>query len=341
MQRKTLEKFKQEIYAKYGDTYTVLSSEYINNKTPIEFKHTICNNTFYARPDIFLNNYKDGCPFCAKNKRKTHQTFEKEFYDIFSKNEYELLGTYVNADTEIKVLHKVCGNTRLVIPHRLLKGDTCLFCSKSKKREIADIKMELKNKCINFELVDNIYKNNKTPISFKCLKCKKIFKARLNDILSNSKECPHCSKRKISKAEFIIKNILEKNNINFETQYTFNDLFIKKKKKTKLRFDFMIYISDRMILLEFDGEQHFKETRRFSKDDVQEIHKKDIMKNEYCIKNDIELMRITFKDYKNIQNIMANLLSSTTIPDECKVVDSSGSKDSAALWREYNADNIV
>lgn len=39
--------------------------EYINNKTPILHKCTICNNTWYANPNNILSK-ESGCPICAK-----------------------------------------------------------------------------------------------------------------------------------------------------------------------------------------------------------------------------------------------------------------------------------
>jgi DNA-directed RNA polymerase subunit RPC12/RpoP len=230
------------------------------------------------------------------------------------------------------------------LPHRLLKKDQCFYCFGSPKRTIESIKSELLEKKLPFEYVDTEYKGNKKPVSFKCKKCNKVFKARPNDILStNQKECPHCSKRKISKAESIIKNILIKENIEFISQRTFKDLTVQSlKRKSRLKFDFSIILNNQEILLEYDGAQHFYATGRFTEEDVLKNHERDILKNDYCIKNKIPLMRITFKDYNNLTKIIKKLLSSTTIPDECKVVDPSGSKDSAALWEQYHsADDIV
>ena len=62
--------------------------------------------------------------------------------------------------------------------------------------------------------------------------------------------CPQCDKD-LSVGSKAIKRYLEKNNIPFEVEYSFNDL----KDKYRLRFDFAIKDSDSNLfaLIEFDG----------------------------------------------------------------------------------------
>lgn len=60
----------------------------------------------------------------------------------------------------------------------------------------------------------------------------------------------------ISLGEEKINKILIENNINFESQKTFPDLY--GKNKHPYFFDF--YLSDYNILIEYDGIQHFQYT---------------------------------------------------------------------------------
>lgn len=100
-----------------------------------------------------------------------------------------------------------------------------------------------------------------------------------------------------SVGELYIKQLLIENKVNFETEYKFSDLY--SIKGGLLRFDFLI--SDNpSYLIEFDGEQHFRSSNRFSIKDVKEIQERDKIKNEYCIKNNISLIRIPFWERQNI-----------------------------------------
>lgn len=94
----------------------------------------------------------------------------------------------------------------------------------------------------------------------------------------------------------LIRKILKENNINFTQQKIFDDC-INPKTQSKLRFDF--YLPDYNCCIEYDGEQHFKETFYF-KDDLKTIQYRDQIKNQYCQKNNINLIRIP---YYNIDKI--------------------------------------
>lgn len=107
MIRKTLEEFKNDMYKKFKNEYIVTDTVYKNNKTPIKVLHTICKKEFLVRPDLILNNYKQGCPYCNKLKLKTTKQFLEEVKKIYG-DEYTVLSEYINADTKIKVKHNIC-----------------------------------------------------------------------------------------------------------------------------------------------------------------------------------------------------------------------------------------
>lgn len=97
--------------------------------------------------------------------------------------------------------------------------------------------------------------------------------------------------------ENIIK-LLNENNIPFKKEYYFEDL----KDEKPLKFDFAIFQNDKLFyLIEFDGEQHFKykNTGWNTQDNFIKRRKHDLMKNTYCFKHNIPLIRIPYnKKYK-------------------------------------------
>ena len=101
----------------------------------------------------------------------------------------------------------------------------------------------------------------------------------------------------ISKGEFKIRELLISANIPFTTQAIFEDCLSPKNKK--LRFDFYI---DNKYLIEFDGEQHYmKEPNQiFSIEDLEKIKLYDEIKNQWCKKNNIPLIRIKFDRLENL-----------------------------------------
>lgn len=91
-----------------------------------------------------------------------------------------------------------------------------------------------------------------------------------------------------SKQEENILKILKENNIHGNIQYTFSDC----KDKNLLPFDF--YIENKYII-EYDGEQHFKNIEFFGGTDgfyIRRAH--DLIKDKYCFDNNIPLIRIPY-----------------------------------------------
>ena len=94
---------------------------------------------------------------------------------------------------------------------------------------------------------------------------------------------------KISKGEFQIIKILQKEGILFEREKRIKDFY-----KGNYRFDF--YIPKLNIYIEFDGEQHFKFTSKFHQkfSDFQIAKERDRRKNSYALANNIPLYRIQY-----------------------------------------------
>ncbi len=95
----------------------------------------------------------------------------------------------------------------------------------------------------------------------------------------------------MSNYEKYIMEILLKEHINFEREKTFHDL-----KQGKYRFDF--YLPSEKIILEVDGEYHWKPIRGNRVLLKQQEH--DRQKNSYCLANNIPLYRIPYWEIKNI-----------------------------------------
>ena len=115
-----------------------------------------------------------------------------------------------------------------------------------------------------------------------------------------------CQSRSIG--ETTIRNLLLKNNLIFQEQYTFFDLV--GKQNNKYRFDFAIFDNNNnklLYLIEYDGIQHFQSTNGWNTaEKVKETQKRDKIKNLYCIKNNIPLIRIPYTilsslDIKDLQ----------------------------------------
>lgn len=106
--------------------------------------------------------------------------------------------------------------------------------------------------------------------------------------------CSLCSPK--SKGEEQIKKILLENHISFEQEKTFNDCRFPDTNRLA-RFDF--YVNNNYII-EFDGKQHFYNTGG-NWQSLSYIQQHDYIKNEYCQKKHIPLIRIPYYKLNSIK----------------------------------------
>lgn len=93
-----------------------------------------------------------------------------------------------------------------------------------------------------------------------------------------------------------IETILQEHNIRYEKEKVFSDFHFNDITNSHPRFDF--YLPDYNLIIEYDGEQHFKEARgsKFKDSTLQDRQQKDMQKNQYCDEKGINLLRIPYTD---------------------------------------------
>lgn len=130
---------------------------------------------------------------------------------------------------------------------------------------------------------------------FKCSFCGNSFNARIGYVASGHTSSCGCLN---SKGEAKILSLLQKMSLNVETQKTFKNCFSVEGQYYK--FDF--YLPEYNLLIEYDGEQHFKAREKgyFTEDTLQIIQQRDAYKNQWCKNNNIPLIRISYIDFDKL-----------------------------------------
>lgn len=274
---------------------------YIDGHTPILHyckKHYI---KWMAMPQNILRG--GGCRDCGNEKigdkfRKTHEQYVKELAEI--NPNLEVVGLYTGS--MIKTLHrcKIDGHEWYVIPNSILQGGGCPECNIRKQiaiqrktheqyvKEVAEVNP-------NVEVIGE-YAGDGIPILHRCLIDGHEWMIRPGSILQGQ-GCPKCN---ASKGEKIIANWLNKNNISYEQQKTFDGC----RNKLPLLFDF--YLTHYNIAIEYNGKQHYEPIDYFGGEEAfKNVVMRDKIKEDYCVKNNILLVKIAYNMniYEELQKL--------------------------------------
>ena len=289
--------------------YLLLSEKYINNHTKLEYmclKHKDKGILQVTWQDIKIGK---GCYYCGIEKIKAKKTIsfndiEKRLMQfnlisLTTKDEYNNMSQKINAINEDKYLFAINLNNIKQFKPTIFGG--------SNPYSIQNIKNWLIKNNIDLEVKSDIFIKANNKLIWTCKKHGD-FETSWNSI-KNGSRCPKCNQ---SKGEEKIFNILKKLNINFISQFKIDNC----KNKRPLPFDYAIFDKNNQlkVLVEYDGEQHYK-VARYSKDKnkmlgkLKDVQKRDNIKNIYCELNNIQLLRIPYWDFNNIEIILTKIIN--------------------------------
>lgn len=281
---RTTGQFIEESIAIWGNKYDYSLVEYVNSFIKVKI---IYDGVIYEQqPRSHLGGLGVESTITIDNFFKRAKSVHGDKYD-YSCSEF------IDSNTPILIGYN--GETFLQKPiYHLYGGNPENIALSIKKDNETYIKECKKNHNNKYTYDKCIYENIKTKVIITC----PVHGDFEQNSLSHLQGCG-CPKCKNSKGETSICCYLDDNNIEYITQHTFDEC----KYKSKLRFDF--YIPSLNSIIEYDGEQHFMSIERFGGDDALMNNKiKDEIKNKYCLDNNINLLRISYLNLKNIHQIL-------------------------------------
>ncbi len=145
-----------------------------------------------------------------------------------------------------------------------------------------------------FSYINSTYKNSHSKIEIICIKHGSFLQTATDHL--SKKGCPQCNQ---SKGENEIEKYLKLRNIEFEKQKRFDGC----RNVRPLPFDF--YLPTYNVLIEYDGEHHFKKT--IYSNDLESIKINDQIKTNFAIDENYKLIRISYKNLNKIQNILSEI----------------------------------
>ena len=284
----------------------LLSKTYEGVFSPIELQCE-CENKFVTTFHAFKDKGKRYCNDCGeKIRRKKISTYT--YHDVMSyiKSKGCLLLTdeydYKNVNQLLWVMG-TCHHMFQIsfVDFKKRKSFECHDCLRN-EWNIKKIRHWFKVNIPGYELLSRKYDNQKTKLKVKCPQ-EHIFEKSWTHIL-RGQLCPTCSS---SGGVQVIHDYLTRNNIDFKREYYFDDC----RYERPLPFDFAVFQNGKLkCLIEFDGRQHFGPvdfgdvTMEEAEEQFRIRQRNDQIKNDYCKKNRIKLIRIPYWEFQNIESIL-------------------------------------
>jgi very-short-patch-repair endonuclease len=272
--------------------------DYLGSHTKIKI---ICpiHGEFEQRPWYHLYG---GCPLCTPNNTPmTKESFIERANQVHN-NFYDYSNVdFISSQTSVSIRCPIHDHIFKQTPSAHLRGIGCQICGKTKigdslRKSPALFILEANKKHNNlydYSLVE--YTGSKTKVKIICQK-HGIFEQTPSNHLKGQ-GCPHCLK---SFGENKVESFLKTNNIKYIPQKKFPDC----KHTFELPFDF--FLPEFNVCIEYDGRQHFYPM--FGEESFNRLKVNDRIKDEYCDKNQIKLIRIKYTEFKQIDSLLSAIL---------------------------------
>lgn len=269
--------------------YNIYGLENIyNGESYVNIECPKCGLRSYQKVKYIINS-KYSCRSCSRkiSKEKFLERFYKTHPEFYSINLDDFSTGFVTVKCNL------CNKEKKYNIHQLLRNTSMCHC----KNELLFKEKSSKMYNSEFEYISG-YKNIKSSVTFRHIKCGKLFNIRASHFLYDGCSCTRC---RTYKNEEKIKEILELKGISFIPQKTFDNC----KNIQKLQFDIFIPIFN--LVIEYDGEGHFRPIFS-SKDDFNMAVLRDSIKEKFVKENKINILRIPYWRKDSIGTIIDEVI---------------------------------
>jgi very-short-patch-repair endonuclease len=291
----------------HGNKYDYSKSVYVGRDNKIEIVCPVHGN-FWQSPHNHFHG--EGCKKCGELIRVLQRTsstndFIKKAKTIYG-NRYDYSKfVYVRSFVKGIIVCPTHGDFSQS-PNNHLRGAECPSCFGTPKKttdEFVKDAIKMWGKKYDYSEVD--YHGNKKKVRITCRKHGKFFQ-KPNGHLSGA-GCPRCQS---SRGELKVEQCLRTHKIPYIRQKTFVACV---NPKTNQRFKFDFYAPSKNLLIEYDGEQHFRGgyvgCHKMTKPEFGELNARDRCKTAYAKSRGITLLRIKYTSLRRIDAILAARLS--------------------------------
>lgn len=246
-----------------------------------------------------------------KSQRKTSSVFQKEVKAVHG-DAVEVLGSYVNCRSKIHCRCTICGNSDwFPRASHLLEGQSCPECKKKRHSSImaktsAAFIAEVSTLHGGKYKILGEYTKGSEKIETVCTICGNTWFPRASKLVEGT-GCPNCASYR---GEDALRDLMQSLQLPFKQQFTFPDC--RGARGGVCRFDCAVLDSSDqspLLLIEYDGAQHFKPVEFFGGQKEFEYRQhNDRIKDSYCMDHGIPLLRISYKQFDQIEQLVTDKL---------------------------------
>ena len=259
--------------------YTLLTKIYKNNRQKLKYRcgREHIHNVTWGN----WNSNERRCPYCYGNAKLNLEYIKS----LFGKEGYVVIGEYKNNYTPIEYRCPI-GHEHSVRVWDWKNGDRCPYCSSG------EVKRKLTTEIVRAELAEegytllSEYENSRTKFLYECKKNHRHTMTYRS--WYQGCRCPFCNNTGVSKWEKVVKNFLDKSNID----YVSNDRTQLVNPETGYNLELDIWMPKSNKAIECNGVYwHSKPDRK----------EHDKIKKQLCKKQGIDLLVITDEDWTSTQ----------------------------------------
>lgn len=283
-----------ELMKKWHPLADIEFLSYTGHNNSVEYKCRRCGKTGSRNKGRNFWRSKYACLECFDGLKEEPESKTQILANFQKIETMELLSFHGHNPCKVRCLR--CGKILSRYAQNILKNPGfCYYCDTPKLHRALTIReaQEILNKITHSEDFEIIRFKNTTEKALIRHSCGFIFERRIPNF-KVSRGCPKCDRKK-SLLEKRVESYLIENNFNYSFQKRFSDC-----NNGRSSFDFCLYSSlGKNVLIEVQGQQHYQEVEVFS-EDLSTTQRRDKIKEDYCLANNICLIKIPYWDVNKI-----------------------------------------
>lgn len=228
-------------------------------------------------------------------KKRSDIRSHEEWLASFKNDKVKILGRYAgrNYPIEVQCANPECGYIWSPRAFQVQKGQGCRICQYREKSENYKMKLETFDRRLKEAhggmilriSPDEEYHGVNEMVEFLCLQCGHTWITTGSSVINVHTGCSKCC---LSKYEKKVEVYLTESGISFEREKNVGNC---RSVNGGLSFFDFVLTGERVRVIEVDGGQHFRNVLGWR---FQDTVVSDILKNEYCEREGIPLLRIRY-----------------------------------------------